>query len=829
MTNSLWGDDFIVESPPQKQQKKIIDKVSKPKKVTVTTEKKAPRSNKVTTSERLAMIADEVNRILGVYKDQTVVLRTKEELADYIDKSILNHEIAVDTETNNSLVPITCKLMGLCLYTPGMKNAYIPVNHVNINTGELLPDQVTEAEIKEQLDRLVDTQIITHNGKFDYEVLKCTTGVDLDIYWDTMIGSRILDENERANLKQQYISKIDPSIEKYSIEGLFEGVEYAVVDPELFALYAATDAFMTYKLYQWQKNQFNIPGNEKMFNLFMNIEMPIVRVCADMELTGIEIDTEYGKRLSSKYHKKLDAVDKQIEEELEKFKDQIAQWRLTPEANHRDKKVNKKGEETWSKSKSEQLENPPSMTSPTQLAIFFYDVLNVGVIDKKTPRGTGEEILNKIDLPICKLILEKRGLEKIIGTYVDKLPECVIPETGRLHAHFNQIGADTGRFSSSDPNLQNIPSHLKEIRMLFKAAEGNVLVGSDFSQQEPRLLSAYAQDDNMINAYKDNRDLYATIAAGVYKNDYWDNMEHHQDGTPNPAGKKRRSNCKSLLLGIMYGRGVASIADQTGCTIQEAQKIIDDFYGNFPKVKKWTEETQENAKRLGYVEDLWGRRRRLPDIQRPPVDVRYTDKSRVIVPADFNPLLGSTGKYTASTVSEIDIYRQKALAIRGRKEMEKLKAEALTKGIEIHENGGFIAQAERQCVNARIQGGASSMTKIAMICVNNDKELKDLGFKLLICVHDELIGECPEGNSEKVADRLCYLMKTCVADFIEVPFKCDPTIEKSWYYSDYVDVAREKYESLIEKGDSPEVAFSKILSDREECTEEQLKSMLEIA
>lgn len=486
MGNSLWGEDFVVTAPP-KQQKKIIDKVSKPKKVTVTTEKKIATtrsSNKVTTAERLEMIRAEVLRILGVYKDQTVVLHTREELHNYIDAAIKNGDIAVDTETNNSLVPLTCKLMGLCLYTPGQKNAYIPVNHVNLETRELLPNQVTEQDIYEELLRLQDVQCIFHNGKFDFEVIKCTCGNELEVFWDTMIGSRILDENERANLKQQYISKIDPSIEKYSIEELFEGVEYAVVDPDLFALYAATDAFMTYKLYQWQVAQFAIPGNEKMYNLFKNIEMPIVRVCADMELAGIEIDQEYGKRLSEKYHKKLDVVDKQIEEEVAKYAQAIAEWRKTPDAVYREKKVNKKGEETLARSKSEQLQDPPSMTSPTQLAIFFYDVLNVGVIDKKKPRGTGEEILEKINLPICKLILEKRGLEKIIGTYVDKLPECVIPETGRLHAHFNQIGADTGRFSSSEPNLQNIPSHLKEIRMLFRAAPGNVLVGSDFSLQK---------------------------------------------------------------------------------------------------------------------------------------------------------------------------------------------------------------------------------------------------------------------------------------------------------------------------------------------------------
>ena len=470
---SLWGEDFNVAPEPQKQ-KKLIEKVAKPQKVKTTTEKVIKsKSSSVSIHDKLRLIREEVLRILGVYKDQTIVIRTREDLTKYIDAAIVNGEIAIDTETNNSLVPLTCKLMGPCIYTPGQKNAYIPINHVDPDTRELLSNQLTEEDVKEEFLRLTDTKIIMHNGKFDYEVIKCTCDVELKIYWDTMIASRLLDENERANLKQQYISKIDPSIEKYSIEQLFEGVEYAIVDPEIFALYAATDAYMTYKLYLWQKEQFAIPGCERLFDLFMNIEMPIIYVCADMELTGIEIDKEYGERLSVKYHKKLDIVDKQIEEEVAKYKDVIAKWRITPEANHKEKKTNKKGEDTWSKSKNEQLQDPPSMTSPTQLAIFFYDVLNVGVIDKKTPRGTGEEILQKIGLPICDLILEKRGLEKIIGTYVDKLPQCVLPETNRLHAHFNQIGADTGRFSSSDPNLQNIPSHLKEIRMLFRGGQQN--------------------------------------------------------------------------------------------------------------------------------------------------------------------------------------------------------------------------------------------------------------------------------------------------------------------------------------------------------------------
>lgn len=343
----------------------------------------------------------------------------------------------------------------------------------------------------------------------------------------------------------QYIQKIDSTIEKYSIEHLFKDVEYAVVDPEIFALYAATDAYMTYRLYEWQKSRFEEPDAYRLYKLFMDVEMPVMEVAAEMELTGVCIDNEYAKRLSEKYHKKLDAIDAKIAEELDKLAPTIVEWRKTRDAQYKAPKE----DGTFSKSKSEQLSDPVQVTSPTQLAILFYDVLKHPVVDKKSPRGTGEDILKQIELPICKVILEKRGIEKLLGTYIDKLPTCVCEKDGKLHAHFNQVGTDTGRFSSSDPNLQNIPSHEKAIRMMFKASPGKVFVGSDFSQQEPRLLSHMSGDEQMINAYKQGKDLYATIASGIYKMDYWDCMEKHEDGSPNPDGKKRRSSVKGLLLG----------------------------------------------------------------------------------------------------------------------------------------------------------------------------------------------------------------------------------------------------------------------------------------
>ena len=461
---SLWGEAFEVKNTKE-QTKKTLQKTSNPKKALNSSN--TCSCKKLSIEDKLILIRNEVMRILGGYKDDTITIKTKEELVNYIDKSIENGIISIDTETNNSLDPISCKLMGPCIYTPGMKNAYIPINHVDLHTRERLPWQLTEDDIKEQFERLSDTKIIMHNGKFDYQVIKCTCEVALDIYWDTLIGAKVLNELEKAGLKEQYISKIDPGIEKYSIEKLFEKIEYAVVDPELFALYAATDAYMTYKLYEYQLNEFTKPENTGLYNLFTTIEMPIVPIVAEMELTGITIDKEYAERLSKKYHKMYDELQVRISEELSKLDTVIANWRLTPEAN--EKPINKKtGNPT--KSKNEKLSNPINLSSPTQLAILIYDVLGHKPVDKKNPRGTGEDILNQIDLPICKLILEERGLLKLINTYIDKLPKCISEVDGRLHASFHQVGTATGRFSSSDPNLQNIPSKADDIRMMFTAA-----------------------------------------------------------------------------------------------------------------------------------------------------------------------------------------------------------------------------------------------------------------------------------------------------------------------------------------------------------------------
>lgn len=464
MSDSLWGDFFDPEASKEKT-KEIIKKAKAPKKAEPMSIESVVKSKKVSAEEKIAAITENVHKVLGKQADNVAVIYDKAEFFSYIDRGIASGTMAVDTETNNSLDPLTCKLMGLCLYYPGGKQAYVPVNHVG-KDGERLRGQLSEADVREGLERLIGAKayIIMHNAKFDYQVLKCTCGVEVKADWDTLIASQLINENESASLKAQYILHVDPDQEKYSIENLFEKMEYAIFPPEVFALYAATDSLMTYKLYEYQKPIMESDDYKRINGLFMDIEMPCVWAIASMELSGVELDMEYDKRLSVKYHRMLDDVTKRVDDELSKLKPQIDAWRLTPEAN---------AKADGKKSKSEQLEDPVNMGSPSQLAILLYDILGAPVVNPKKPRGTGDdeikEIIAKAGFPICSVLRDVREVTKLITTYIDKLPETVNVD-GRIHCHFNQYGAATGRASSSNPNLQNIPSHNKEIRMLFKAS-----------------------------------------------------------------------------------------------------------------------------------------------------------------------------------------------------------------------------------------------------------------------------------------------------------------------------------------------------------------------
>ena len=512
---NLFGDDFAitVKTP---DVKKLVDKVKNPAKKEKDATEKALKSKKLSMSDRVVLVCERILKVLGHQKKNVVVIRNKETFHEYITNAIATGRIAIDTETNNSTDPATCQIMGLCLYYPGGKQAYIPVHHVDLNTGEHLPNQLTEQDIKEELQRILDsnTFIIMHNAKFDYQVIKCTCNIEVVAHWDTMIGAHTINENEKCGLKEQYVIHIDPSQEKYDLEHLCEGVPYKYLSPDIFALYAATDSLMTDKLFEYQEPILKAEGNEKLLWLFETIEMPIAKVAADIELIGVCIDQEFGERLKLKYNKILEEIDAKIDVELNKLSDKIAEWRLSPEANtkprvYQPKKTKltedeikikypnfddklQKWYKTAKKSPAEQLEDPINLASPTQLAILFYDILKCPTVSKKSPRGTGKEELEAIaerkpDLILCNLLLERRGIVKLITTYIDVLPALAQhwPD-GRIRYKLNSVGTDTGRFSSggkfkfldgdeqieiSGFNSQNIPSRGdgKITRLLFEA------------------------------------------------------------------------------------------------------------------------------------------------------------------------------------------------------------------------------------------------------------------------------------------------------------------------------------------------------------------------
>ena len=828
LTSNLWGDAFAIEPTASRVGKLKSVTAKKPK---VVSEKSVSSNKNLSIEERLTLIAAEVNRILGGYKSNTVILDSYEKFKAYVDAGIQNGIIAIDTETDNSLDPLTCKLMGLCLYTPGQKNAYIPVNHTDL-AGNRLPWQVTEEQIKEQLDRLKPNRVknIFHNAKFDYQVIKCTCKCKLQIYWDTLIGARMLNENESAKLKEQYISKIDSSIERYSIEHLFKGVQYAVVPPQLFALYAATDAFMTYKLYLYQVDQFNLPKNQiknafgrTLYDCFIQVEMPCVEVIAEMELTGVGIDFEYAEKLHQSYHSQYDALQDKLRDVLNDYAPQVDAWRMTPEAQYRPwyytdvegKAVSKFPDKPdlsrpvkYQKSKAEQLANPvvpDSLNSPTQLAILLFDVLGLpeGILDKdsdkKRPdyvpsRGTGEDVLKALDaqsdVPLLKQILVNRNLNKLINTYIDNIPNSVNPSDNRIHTHFNQIGADTGRTSSSDPvNLQNIPSHNHQIRLLFKGKPGYTFIGSDFSGQEPRLLAYYSHDKKMGDTYKEGKDVYALTATIIYNNNYEDNLEF-VNGVLSKEGKARRSTAKPIILGLMYGRGISSIAEVLKCTPEKAQEIMDSFFDSFPSVHEWINSVYESVRKTGYVVDYSGRRRRLDDVLLPKFSVKLKNKA---LTSDFNPLLHCKGIVTKSDDPRVVKFTKDINAAKSKKEILAVMADAKRCGVEILNNSDKIAKAERQCVNAMIQGGAATLTKLAMILIYNDEFFKERDAKLIINVHDELLMECPIKYAQECADRLAYDMCKAATDFgIDIPMKCDADVF-TWWYQDQLlgDILKE--------------------------------------
>lgn len=749
----------------REDDKKIAKKVStksRPSAVSI-------RGSGETMLEKISMLNAIVRTKLGSYRDRYCVIQDELELKEYINDCIVNNIVSIDTETTG-LDALLDRVTGFSIYTPDRKAAYIPLGHVSYITGVRVDNQLSLEFVAEQLQRLEKVRIIMFNAKFDMRVLKNQLGVSLNAYWDGYLAARLLNENEgdgNNNLKALH--------RKYCLGGegdaisfgeLFSGIPFTHIPIQTAYLYAARDAEITFELYKFQ-SAFLLPESaacrEKdllgVSKVFHEIEMPLVPVICEMEDRGICFDFKKARELSDRYREEM----KQKEAAFFLF---CAENKDVIEAYKR-------------KNPSNKLGNPINIASPTQIAVLLYDILGLASKNKEKPRGTGEEILTEIDHPISKIILEYRTVAKLISTYIDKMQAIVNPNTGRIHCSFNQYGADTGRFSSSDPNMQNIPSHNKEIRQMFKAADGYVLLSSDYSAQEPRITAHMSKDEKMLAAYRVGKDLYAEVASIAFAVPYEECLEKGPDGKSNPKGKERRGRAKAIVLGVCYGKGVPAIAEDLGISIKLAQEIYDKILKEFPGLKQFMIDSEQMAKEKGFVTTIWGRKRRLPNIQLPPYEFSL-DYKKVV--QNFDPLSDDFEDETPDSVDPAVIgkYTRILDRCRGYKQRDAIIKKAREEGIIIKDNGGYIAEAVRQCVNSRIQGSAADQTKIAMILIGNDKRLKELDFHLLLTVHDELIGECPEANVKEVSERFSGLMVEAAKE-LSVPSKCDVEITKCWY------------------------------------------------
>ena len=678
------------------------------------------KRNKNKLENALAVIQELVKSGRLHAEGEVETIRTPERLKEYMDHCKQSGEYVLDVETTG-LDIYNDILVGICLYTPGETSVYVPFNHTDLQNVRVA-DQMSEEQVRDiMIPYLQDQELrcINHNIKFDNKKLAWDwKQIIVNIYWDTQIAGNVLNENESHKLKPMYNKYIlhgKGSGEDY--KDLFDGIPFNYVPIDIATVYGANDGFKTYALYKFQAQYLreDHPREDfrKMYYVFREVEMPLIPLCTDMEMRGVEIREDFAKELSEDFNKELVEVEAKCDAYVEQFKQYILDHNNLMRLTKGTCKIN--------------------YSSPQQVAALFYDIFKLRSVSRKEPRGTGDKIIQKFLSTAKKKDTKKsrefaeflenyqrfKEIKKLLGTYVDKIPQVKEPKINAVYTTYNQYGAKTGRFSSSDTvskiNLQNIPSKEKRIRKIFKARDGYKLVGGDFSQIEPRVLAFLSGDESMINAYKEGKDLYAIMGSQVYQLPYEDCREFYPDGTVNVEGKHRRTTMKSVLLGIMYERGATAIGEQFNKSAEWAQQLIDNFYKSFPKINQYRLKIENMAETYGYVTTITGRKRRLPDMQ----------------------------------LEDKDDYRYQ--------------------------------EAHRQSLNSVIQGSSADIMKLSMIAIYNDPRYKALDCHMIITVHDELIMEVPEDHIKEGAELLVGTMKRVGHSLIDLPMSVDAEVNDYWY------------------------------------------------
>lgn len=608
--------------------------------------------------------------------------------------------IAVDTETTGVNPFGPDEIVGVSLTLPKEDiHVYIPVRH-NLPDTQLPPEYVFNI-LKPHLEN-PNLKKVLHNAKFDMHMF-AREGIRLQgLYMDTMVAMHILNENEQSfalkNLATKYGSKFGFDDKSATYEELFGKCGFENTPLDIGTVYACKDTHLTYEFHKWIMSHFDrLPQLKK---LYFDIELPITTVCFEMEQNGFLIDMEYSK-----------AYRVQLEEQIAELQKDITE-------GFGDININ----------------------SNQQLADVIYNQWGVqdtykGKVDAhtlKTIVANWEKHIPQVKY--IRSLLDYRALNKLLTTYVIPLPEKVGTD-GRLHGSFNQSATATGRFASNNPNLQNLPY---DARKLITAPEGKIIVGIDYSQIEPRVLSHMASDDILKDPYITGKDLYSSMASVVFKQP----IEECGDGT------KWRKLAKVVLLATMYGTSAFTLSQQVGITEQEAQEIIDDFYVSYPDVANFINDAHDKADADGFVETMFGRKRRF--IGHPQVAKRFKaleKKVKEIVKKD-----------------KFNIWTEK-----------NVPRELKTQYWELSKEYGRVS---RQSVNAIIQGSSADIMKIAMINLYNHLEMKGKDWKMLGTVHDEVLLEIPENATKEEIDELNAIQRDAVK--LSIPFKCDVEISGRW-------------------------------------------------
>lgn len=729
--------------------------------------------------------------VVEYFKDSPAILITsKEQLHDYITNMIKAGYGGIDTETTG-LDRIHDTIVGASLYYPGGVECYIPSKHLVPIFDAPYNDQLTYDEIGEEFQRLADSDIrlIFANADFDLSMIFKDLKVDLikNCYYDVILAWRCLKENEKNNqlkvLYNKYVLKGAGDPKTFS--DFFPVKLFPYCKPEVAKLYAANDAKITYEFFKWQL-PFLLKDNPKCKNnhleaiadLVWGVEFPLMGVCQKMHRDGVYIEPSMAEMLNRKYIPISNA-------ELAKLHGMVQEILDNPKYSTRVKRPFMRATDF----------NPES---PPHVAWLCYDLMKLD--SGRSGRATGKEILSTFNTPVTAQILKCRSLNVLISTFVKKLPNAVGAD-GKIHCTFKQIGADTGRLSSADPNMQNIPSKAGDIRRMFRAAPGHVLMSSDYSQQEPKLTAYVSQDEKMIQAFKDGKDIYAIIASIAFGVPYEDCLEFKptgeldEDGKPvtvySASGKARRGEAKTIVLGITYGRSVVTIADQLYShepwsdeeKVKKAQNVFDSVLNAFPALRKLMINAQNCAKTHGYVETILGRRRHIPDMQLP--EFEFKPMAGYVNP-DIDPLDISTLDNQDSIPQRVvdKLYKELTSYKYFGQVAKRIRQLAEEDHIKVINNRFKIQEASRKCVNSIIQGSAAEQTKLAMLLIDNDPEWNALGGHVIIPVHDELIAEVPIENWEPCANRLSQLMCDA-ASFLPFASKCDVTVSYRWNGMEY--------------------------------------------